>query len=237
MTSIRTLIQDALIELGVVAPGDSITAEDADFGLRTLNRLIERWNTESLMIYTVNRDTFTLTPGKQDYLLGVGGDWSISRPVKTDMASVIPVAGNPEIPIHMLTDAEWRQIAVKNTQGTFPTQIWFKGDVPRNTFFVWPVPTTACTLVLYNWGKTENFSNLNSEIVFPLGYEEALLTNLAVHLGSSYGKQPNPILLQRATTSKSTIQSLNAEPMYASSDLAQGGGSIAIRSFGLQVDR
>lgn len=238
MINLRDTIQDALIEIGALAVGEAMEAADAQFGLRTLNRMIERWNSEHLMMYTLSITTLVLTPGKQTYTLGTGGDFNIPRPVKTDMISVVPFGTIVEIPLRELTDPEWRAIAVKSTPSQFPTQVWFDGNVPFNGVNFWPVPTTACSIKLYSWGRILVFTDLNTSLQFPDGWEEAIVTNLALMLSSSYGKAPTPVLMQRASTSKASIQSLNAEPLLTRSDFASGNsGSIAIRSFGLVVDR
>lgn len=42
--------------------------------------------------------------------------------------------------------------------------------------------------------------------------EEAVITNLAIRLASSYGKQPDPILLGTARTSKTVLLSFSTRP-------------------------
>lgn len=238
MTKVRDIITDAHIEINAYAVGDALPAEAAEYALRLFNRMIERWNNAPGMIYTVNRNEYTLTPSKQSYTIGTGGDIPLSRPVKIPMVSVIPVSGTPEIPVNILTDEEWRSIAVKDTQSAFPTQIWFTGNVPYNTAYMWPVPTTACKIVLYSWGKAEAFTSLDDVVIFPQGYEEMFVTNLAIALCSSFGKQPDMALVQRAQVSSALIASQNVDPAYIGVDCALigRGASKAIQSFGLVVD-
>ncbi len=57
MTTVREICTDALIELGVLDPSEQMDGSSAAFALRTLNRLLQVWNTEDLMVYTVNRTT------------------------------------------------------------------------------------------------------------------------------------------------------------------------------------
>ena len=76
---------------------------------------------------------------------------------------------------------------------------------------------------------------MNDDVVFPNGYEEALVTNLAVALSGSYGVQPSPMVISRAADAKSKIESINIEPYWAVTDFT-GTGSLAIKSFGLVVD-
>jgi len=239
MTKVREIVQDALIELGAQAPADAMPAEDASYALRALNRMIQKWNTEELMIYTINRQLFPITVGQQVYTIGIGGNINIPRPVKIEMASILiqTAAANPvELPLTELTDQDWWNTPVKNVQSAYPTQYWLTGNMPLNEMYLWPIPTNASSeLVLYSWGKTEAFVSLNDDVILPNGYEEALVTNLAVALSNSYGIQPGPALIARAIASKSDIESINIEPVWAQTDFS-GTGSLAIKSFGLVVD-
>lgn len=235
MTTVREICEDALIEIGAKSVSDSMPAEDAAYALRTLNRMLGKWNTEELMVYTVNRDAYSLVSGQQSYTIGTGGDFSTPRPVRIQAASVLLSSG-AEIPIDIINDQEWQATVMKSTASTFPTKIWITGNVPLNTIWCWPVPSDSTVdLVLYTWGKTEAFTSINDTVVFPNGYEEALVTNLAVALSNSYGTQPSPSLSLRAADAKSKIESLNVDPMYMSTEW--GGSSIAIQSFGTVVDR
>ena len=235
MTKVREIINDALIEIGVVDPTEAMDANQAAYGLRVLNRMVQKWNTEELMVFTVNRNEYALTANKQVYTIGTGGDINISRPVRIQMASALLSSG-VEKSIELLNDQEWRDLNLKSTPSTFPTKMWITGNVPLNSAYLWPIPQDATAkLVLYTWGKTDNFAGLNDDVVFPNGYEEALVTSLAVALSNSYGASPSPTLMTRAADAKSKIQSLNVDPLYM--DCGYGGGSLAIRSFGMVVDR
>lgn len=235
MTKVREILEDALIEIGVLSVGDSLKADDAKFGLRALNRLLQKWNIDELMVFTVNRTEWPLQAGKQAYTIGVGGDFNTPRPTRIQMVSVLLPAGQ-EIPVDILNDQEWRDLVLKTTTSTFPTKMWPTGNVPLNSLYLWPVPTDSTVkLVLYTLGKTESFTTINEDIVFPNGYEEALVTSLAISLASSYQLPVSAALALRASDAKSKIKGLNVEPLYM--DCGFGGGSLAIRSFGMVVDR
>lgn len=240
MTTVREIIQDALIEIGALSASDALSAEDAAYGLRALNRMIGLWNTDELMVYTVNRTAFSLIAGQQSYTLGTGGDFNMSRPVHIQAVSVLLNSGTLEVPIDIINDQEWQETSVKSTPSTFPTKVWITGNMPLNSLYFWPVPQSASVqVVLYTWGRTDAFTDLSDSVVFPQGYEEALVTNLAVALASSYGVSVNPTLQVRCAESKSRVQSINIDPVWASFDgaLSHGAGaSKAISSFGYQID-
>ena len=242
MTTVATLCTDALIEIGVGIPGETIDPAGGDHALRVLNRMTQQWNTEGIMIYTMDRQLFSLVNGQQLYTIGPGGDFNVPRPVAIEMVSVQNTAlPKPvEIPVRVLTDAGWRSIAVKNTPGVFPTMMWATGNVPLNQLYFWPVPGDSdYDVVLYTWGQTAAYAAITAATNFPPGYEEAIVTNLAVLLEASYGRQHDQILNQRAHRAKDLIAALNNEPLYSRTDLGLGNsnaGSKAIQSFGIIVD-
>lgn len=244
MSKVRELIQDALIEIGVFTPSDAIPAEDVQFALRTLNRMISVWNTQDLMVYSLNRETFSLVAGKQTYTLGTGGDFNIPRPVKVPSASVLINNATPtplEIPIDILTDEEWQSVSLKQTPSTFPVKMWMTGDVPLNSLWFWPLPQDSTVqVVLYCWGQVQPYSTINADAIFPNGYDEAIVSNLAVMLANSYGVQPLDLLIRRALISKSSVESMNVEPIFAAVDsglTGNRGRTLAIETQGLLVDR
>ena len=244
MTTVREVCQDALLELGVTDLIDVMDAAKGQYMLRLLNRMIQVWNTEELMVYTLNRTEYPLTAGKQVYTYGTGGDINAARPVRIQAMSVLinnATATPLEISVDLLTDEEWQAVAIKQTPSLFPTKCWVTGNFPLNSLWLWPVPQDATVkLVVYTWGKTEAFADLSDPVVFPNGYDEAIVTNLALHAASSFGVAPMPSLISRAMGSRSKVQSLNNEPLYASLDptlVGSKGGTNAIRSFGRLVDR
>lgn len=241
MTTVREIVTDALIQLGVCDPSESATADQAASALRELNRMIQAWNTEDLMIYTVDRQVFTLTVNKQFYTIGIGGDFVTTYPVRPgqiDLASVLVSSGTVEIPIEILNDEQWRDTTVKQVNSGYPLAMWSNGNYPLNTLAFWPVPQQVNSVVLYIWGQTSSFSDINASVTMPQGYEDALVSNLAIRLSPAYGVQPNPVLLQMAAQAKSRIKRMNWEPTYRSTDPALLGShnSIGQRSRGYVID-
>lgn len=241
MTTVRSLIEDALIELGVQDPSESMGADRAAHGLRVLNRMISAWDTEDLMVYTVDRPVFNLVAGKQAYTIGVGGDFVTTmpiRPAQIDMASILVTAGSNELPIEILNDEQWRDVVVKNTSGSYPLQMWSNGNYPLNTLSFWPIPSAAYQVVLYIWGQTSEFPDVNQAVTLPQGYEEAIVPNLSARLAPSYGLQASPSTTELARAAKARIKKMNWEPTYRSVDSALAGVSsnVGQRSRGYVVD-
>lgn len=196
------IIKSALRLVNVLGSGANPTASEAEDALAILNQMIDAWQIDRLMIYTVNRlaldingNAFTLQSGKQSYSVGVGGLFNTPRPARIDAISLIYLsnAAQPlELPLEPQTDEMWAAIPVKNVTGTIPTKFWNDLNFPAMNLNFWPVPTQANQIVLYAWQLLAFFPNLASKLQFPPGYLECLRYNLAVRLAAEFGVQQIP---------------------------------------------
>lgn len=64
------LITDAYLEAGIFEAGEVLSAEDADFGSRKLDRLLDAWNSDKQNIYATDFLRYTLVPNTQPLLIG-----------------------------------------------------------------------------------------------------------------------------------------------------------------------
>lgn len=229
MTTARDIIGDAMLEIGARASGDAIDATTAADHLRVLNRMIDSWGQDELLVYTVDRLTFNLVPSQQSYQIGVGATDFVTtypvRPGQINMASV--VVNGVEIGLDVVNDTEWRDVSVKNTPSTFPTKMWANGNYPLDVLYFWPIPSTVTQLVLYVWGQPLDFTDVNATVTLPHGYEDALVYNLGLRLCSQYGIQPAQTLVADAAKALSRIKRMNYEPEYRTVDSALGSGAAS----------
>ncbi len=80
LTALAT-INAAFEDVGVKAQGETLSAADAQDGLRRLNNLVRSWSIQSLTIPYVNREVFPLVANQNTYTIGTGGDLDTERPV------------------------------------------------------------------------------------------------------------------------------------------------------------
>ncbi len=59
--TVQQLINAALRTLGVIASGESPSAEESSDGMTALNGIIESWTALGLPIYQITRETFALS--------------------------------------------------------------------------------------------------------------------------------------------------------------------------------
>lgn len=220
MTTVRDLINGSLRLLGAIATGEAMSSAEGADGLLALNGMVDSWNTERLMVYTINRLEFNLVAGQQLYTMGTGGNFNTTRPTRIDQAYLKITATTPnlEIPLHIVQDEGWAAIGVKSITSTYPTTVYSDGSFPLSNVYVWPVPTQVNVLVLYVWNQISQFATLDDAISFPPGYLEALRYSLACRLAPEFGLQASPWVLQEAVASKARIKVINQTPVYLTCD-------------------
>ncbi len=221
----RDLIAASLRLIGSLAPGESQNASEATDGLATLNRMLDSWSTEQLLIFAYTPETaLTLTPGTAAYTLGLAGSIT-TRPMQIEKALIRNVAASPaiEFPVNPLTLAEWTAIVAKDTQAEYPTDFFDDGGYPQRTLKLYPVPSVAHRLVLYTLRALTQIATIDTVISLPPGYEKALVFNLALDLAPEYGKSVPDVVMLGATESKAAIKRANSRPSYLRCDAVPAG--------------
>src|SRR5688572_16778444 len=143
MATVRDLIADALVEIGVLAAGEAATAADADFGLRALARLQDQWATERLTIPFITRTTKALTASDGEYSVGSGGDINIVRPVFIEAVNLIDTTPDPdnETPLTKLTEKEYQELPEKARTAERPDSWYYNLTYPTGTLYLFPIQT------------------------------------------------------------------------------------------------
>jgi len=223
MATAGDVIKSALKEIGVLAAGETPTADDSIDGLATLNRLVDKWAAERLAIHTITRTEWTITSGTGQYSVASGQVVNVARPVFIDHVNFqdTSLSTTTELPLNSLTDDAWAGIRLKTQEATYPSDWYYNPTYPYGTIDLWPVPTSA-TLegVLYAPAAVSQFAALTTAVSLPPGYEEMLVTNLALRLAPTYGAQVHPELKDRARDSLATVKRSNTRLMDMSLDAA-----------------
>lgn len=235
MADVRDIVADALREIGVLAAGEVASAEDSLSGLSALNRLIDQWASERLMIYRVQRTTFAITSGTGSYDIGAGQTINRSRPVYVDSVHTFDTsAASPtENPLVGLTDSAYALLPDKTQTATEPMYYYYDPVYPYSAVKLWPVPTgTTLTGVLYAPIQVAEFTSLDTAISLPPGYRRMLVKNLALEMAPSYTRPVTPVLAEQAIDSKAAVKRMNHRMADLSVDagaLVQGGPVYDIR--------
>jgi len=74
MTTPIDIISSALKDIGALAAGETPTPEAAQDAFIMMNRMIDQWSNEQMMVFYKTEIIYTLTPGQTQYTIGPGGE-------------------------------------------------------------------------------------------------------------------------------------------------------------------
>jgi hypothetical protein len=193
----RTLLTASFMDCGIIADGESLSASQAQDGLRRLNNMVAGWRTQYGTVLSVERTVFNMVANQQTYTIGPGGNFDVARPLTIPAAALL-LNGNTdaqpvEIPRPVITDAGYQSIQIKNLPNNQFTVVYYNPLYPLGEIFLWPLPDVDTNqLVLYLQNAFSGFADLDSDATWPdnPGYGEALQYQLDLRLFTPYGVPP-----------------------------------------------
>lgn len=229
---LSNLIMPAYRKAGVtkwigVTPSADMYAE----AIPELNRMLAGWNLDGHRIYTTSiSDPLPLNDGQKVYTIGPGGDFDIERPLSVRGANVLfPTTPAVRRPVHILDDDQWRAVRLQDVPGAPPYQLYYDGSFDedgRGSVYLRFQPPAGYSLELYTWQALKStFTDKGDIAVFPPGYEDALVNNLAVRLVQLNPAlaNPHPSLGEEAKASLQTLITYNTRSPRLTQDEALTG--------------
>jgi hypothetical protein len=142
MATAGETINGSLRLLGVLAEGETPSAETSQDALRAMNQMIDSWNTERLAVFSTQDQVFTWPSGVLSRTLGPTGNFVGNRPILLDDATYFkdPSSGI-SYGIKMINQQQYDGIAVKTVSSTFPQVIFTNMTYPDIEMFIYPRPT------------------------------------------------------------------------------------------------
>ena len=207
------VITGALRKIGQYQPGEPLPSEDANDALDTLNGLFDTLSMQHFAVYNNIETTVTLTPGKQSYTIGTGGDINIERPlIITQCYSRITTGASPvDFPCDIWAIEQYANIGLKQQPGPWPKIIYYNTAYPLATIYMWPVPNQVAEFHLWSDQVLSNLS-LASLLNLPRGYFLFLQYALAELLCPEYGIPVPQDVIRFVKEFKKQLKSLNARP-------------------------
>ena len=158
--------------------------------IRACNRMLGSWNCDGHKIFTTSIDLHNLTAGQIEYTIGPGGQLDQARPLFIKDANFLfPTTPPVRYPIQIYDSHEWSLESLQAINNAPPWALWY--DSGYNTsaglgnLFLIGQPPDDYQLELYTWtALSASFTAVTDVVLFPPGYEEALVTNLAIKAAS-----------------------------------------------------
>lgn len=206
MTTARDLIADALGDIGVLDPNETMTAEQAQHGLRTLNRVIDSWNARRLHVYAVRDVVATFAGGSAT--IGPGGTIDTPHPLRLEPGCYYVKSGI-SYPLPLWSREDYNARVLKAQAGEYPQGIYYDRAIP-GMVYVWPVPSAPIEYHLQVLLPLADFADLDTDYALPAGYQDALFWSLCERLPAGYNLPVNPESNTNAAAARAVIAKNNA---------------------------
>lgn len=209
MSTAGDQINRALRLLGVLAEGETASAETSQDALLALNQMIDSWSVERLAVYSTQDQIFSWPAGEIKRTLGPTGDFVGNRPVYFDDSTYYKAPSGVSYGIKFINQSQYNGIAVKTATSTFPQVIFVNMTFPDVEMYVYPKPTQTLEWHFISVDQLTQPATLATELYFPPGYMRAFAYNLAMEIAPEFGVEPSPQVQRIAMTSKRNLKRVN----------------------------
>lgn len=219
MSTAQTIISGAMSALGALPSGDTPTTAENTDGLAALNRMLDTWRNEQLMVYAMRDESFSLVVGTKVYTIGPSGTGLVTtRPIEIEHAWIL--SGTISYDVDVIDNEQYDAIGYKDAQSTWPDRLNYTPDMPNGTITVYPVPTAVNTLHMRTRTPLTAFSATTDTVSLPPGWEEAMIYNLAIRLAPTFQKEPSATVVQLARETKAAVKIVNSRLIKGSRELS-----------------
>jgi len=210
MASAGDIINGSLRLLGVLAEGETPSAETSQDALFAMNQMIESWNTERLSVFSTQDQVFNWPAMELSRTLGPTGDFVGNRPVYFDDSTYFrdPSSGI-SYGIKFINQQQYNGIAVKTVTSTYPQVIFVNMTYPDVEMFIYPKPTKLLEWHFISVEELSRPATLATDLTFPPGYLRAFRYNLACEMAPEFGVEPSRQVQRIAMVSKRTLKRVN----------------------------
>jgi hypothetical protein len=210
MTTAGEQINGALRLLGVLAEGETPSAETSQDALTALNQMIDSWNTERLAVFSTQDQVFLWPPSQLNQSLGPTGDFVGNRPILLDDATYFrDPQTNVSYGIKLINQQQYDGIAVKTVTSTYPQVMFVNNTYPNIEMYIYPVPLRLLEWHFISVEELTRPAQLATQLTFPPGYLRAFRYNLACEMAPEFGVEPSAQVQRIAMYSKRNLKRIN----------------------------
>lgn len=218
MTTALDIINGSLRLLQVKSPDVVLQPEESNDALEALNMMVDSWSNESLMVYHMTKEPFTLTAAQASYTIGIGGNFNTDRPIAIEGATY--TINSVDYPVNTVAYDDWAAVRLKSLSTIFPDYLYYDAINPLGVIYMHPIPSAAGVLTLYCRKPFTQFTGLTDALVFPPGYARMMKYGLAIELAPEYQTTAGDDVKALFIAAKAGIKRVNKRPITSSIDPA-----------------
>ena len=190
-----TLINSAMRTVGVLAVGETLSADHAAIGLENMKFMFRHWSAKNIRLYFTTQESFAVT-GASPYTWGTGGTFNSARPTSIRGAYI-----QDSYEFSIVDEKTFR---INSGSGHF---LWYSPEYPLAKVHL--NPDISGTIYINSLKPLTDPSALTSTVAFPPEYDEAIKYGLAVRLAAEYGRPITPEVAGLAQASMNDLEIKN----------------------------
>lgn len=244
MATIRKLIEASLRKIGVLAGGETLSADEAQDALLTLQLMLSGWSNEVLIIPVVGVVRHDLVVGESEYTIGIypapvpdplpETHIETARPMHF-LTAILRDASGTDYDLSIMDAQRYNEISRKSNSSR-PSRIYIREGWPLSTIIFESLPYDNETLIMEVRQPLSGLiaaASLDDVVTLPEGYDRAIVYNLALELASEYQQNPSNLVAGIANRSLKFIKNQNSQPLILGMDRAlvsqnRGNGTYQI---------
>ena len=184
------IIKRSLRLLGVLAQGETPTADQVTEAAFALNSLVKAWEADGMPIWALKTTTVPLVAGQSVYSIGLTKNVNTPKPLKVIQAWNHSTTSSVDIPMRVITKQEYNILGNKTSSGN-PIQCYYEPLIDYGNLYVFPVPATTDatnnTISIVYQRPFEDFDTSTDTPDFPQEWYDAVAYGLACRLAPEYG--------------------------------------------------
>ena len=174
----------ALRKLGVIAEGQTPSAQNLADAQVALNTTIAEFRTKGMSLWA--RSEYTFTPTTNIYTIGEGMTLDTPFPVKLLQAFRLD-SSNAKVPMELVAREDFNILPV-NSSG-IPIKVNYHPFINYGTVSIWPTPTSTntATITLVYQRPFQYFTSGTETLDFPEEWYNAIIYKVATLLAPEWG--------------------------------------------------
>lgn len=183
------LITAAISKLGVLASGQTPSADDLAKGALFLNTLLAELRTLGMPLWQRKEYTFNMTANTSSYLIGVGQTLNTPYPLQMVQAWRVG-SGSTKVQLDISPNFNYNILPISSAAGA-PVQITYQPFVNYGEIKLWPTPdatiSASDTITIVYMRPLEYMTGSANTFDVPEEWYNAIIYKLAVLLAPDWG--------------------------------------------------
>ena len=226
MATATTILQSAMRKLGLLASGESATANELTDGLECLNDMLATWSIDQVSLAYSTQETLSLVSGTAVYTIGPGADFDTVKPIEI-LTAFIRDANHYDHVLQIRPVLEHDKIALKTIDNR-PHNLYYKYGHPTGIIYFDYEPVTIEALHLNSIKHLTAFPDATTDLDIASELKSALVYNVAIELAPEYSVQPSGSINTRAYKTLGLLKSLSISNLLIPITLSMPGISAGV---------